>query len=194
MRVFMQVKPPILGLLMCFTGPVYGQVDPLEGRMSCLVTGQNLMIVKDGKANQYDGFRDQVKLGDPIYIDYGLHFNLLKISLSDKKRNNQMVEAEVDIGSILTKVSEENGVFSISDLVGTTTIGDDFIMFKNSIFGEVSMHRYYKEDWQGLYLLTDRDFTGNKTLTTHSIAVDCRHGVNKLEELKTQILERISEK
>lgn len=161
-----------------FAFPVGGfaqeSIDQISGEMSCEVTSNSVLEVKDGKPTTYNGFKDGFEVGDILTFRYALspESEWLALDLKDEVRdqplsfaypNYDMIRRVNEAGTEVTyNYPFGNGYFGLERIVLVT----DRLGVKTS--SVLSLSRYYRSDWQGIAstLVNNTDL--------HTYTFDCR--------------------
>ena len=154
----------------------------VEFRLSCKVMDNIVIAADEGRPQRYNHYTDQFEVGDTLDVLVELRpSNSLYLRLRDPLRD-EIVAGTVasfeqiryyDPGSLdfLADNSSELHGFSIS--------GVDAIEFDNG--EEVTLRRYYRDDWQGVFL-------ADNGLTVQVAVLDCRvSGRNNLAEITDRL-------
>ena len=153
----------------------------LKGEMSCKVKDSVLLAVEDGKSQRYTGEKNSFNVGDTLFLNYEYteYFYkpsyVMKFQLVDKARDGTYIS-----------VSEMS---SIEATLGNLNFSEDTIFIKSMFDIRLSLRRYYKNDWEGIYTA---EVVGDFYVWT--VALDCRNQENKIEEIIKAYEKRPKEK
>ena len=142
----------------------------IQGEMKCKVKDQIILATEDGKSKRYLGVKDSFNTGDTIFLTYKYteYFNvpnyLLRFNLEDKLRDE-----------ILIFMSENN---RHSSPFHTVSFSSDSILIRRPFGHSLSLKRYYKNDWEGMY-----SEVSNSEMSSHIALLDCRNQEGTLEEI-----------
>lgn len=154
-------------------------LDKITVEMSCQITDQLVLEVKEGKPRRYLGYDEDPKVGDTLVLKFWSWADKIKFQLGN--------EQEEYIDSVLDAEKGEKqakGVHFFSDPmhnrfhVTRMKIFSDAIGYvhHNVLGGKTfNLYRYYKSDWHGI-------FTGLYGPQTHILTMDCRTIVEGVDE------------
>mgnify|MGYP001378857515 CR=1 FL=1 len=154
----------------------------IKGEMTCKITDQVIMDVKDGKPIRYSSYKDQAKVGDRLSLIYSSIGDKISIKLTHPSEQyiDTSISAEKGKGSDKKMVFFNNNPDGkMRHYYNTMSIYDDLMKYKNHNFigsKTIYMTRYYKSDWDGI-------FTGLYGNQTHIFTFDCRNIVDKIDEI-----------
>jgi len=142
----------------------------LQGEMSCKVKDSILIEVEDGKSKRYSGAKDSFNVGDTLYVSYRYeeYFNrpayVMNFSFEDRLREDTHLY-----------VSENS---SLPSSVTSLTFSEEKIFVKDILQRNLSLRRYYKNDWEGIF-----SFAYGPEFYTWTVTLDCRNQEGRLEEI-----------
>lgn len=153
----------------------------IRGDMTCRVTEQKVLDVMDGRATMYSGFQEKFNVGDKLAFEYEYHLggmSGLYVTLRDSLRSDIVMNsfvggefADVDVNQRRLIIEAVRG--------GRILLGDNFIMVNDDLTRQITLRRYYKSDWAGLYVESPNAIT----MTAHVVALDCRTGTDAIEKI-----------
>jgi len=157
--------------LLTILPPVYA--DTAAGSMACKVTKQRIIETTDGKAAEYSGWEGGFKEGDILLLKYAALSQSIASdgpNLTIQLRDERTDEPVHVVLSSLTKKSPDNRIY--------THVSKDIIWAENDI-GRLVLKRYYKSDWEGLFVSTPNAIG----LASQIFAMDCRTKIDRIEEV-----------
>jgi hypothetical protein len=152
----------------------------IEGHLDCKITGSRVETTVGGKYKSYSGLTDGEKVGDSANLTYMVTNESIYIVMklnNDEKRliassnlldmlgTKRKVERTIDSGIIMT----------IPDYGYSYSLTPDYIRLKD--FSDLTMSRYYKNNWQGMYIKF-------KPLEMHVtiLTFNCQHTNDKFDK------------
>ncbi len=163
--------------------PQTAQIDLVntvyKGEMSCTVTGNVVVSSEDGKFKQYAGFKDGVKSGDPLRLEYSFsnHGAYMALSRNDRKEGSGIISTYIGRERKGNFTIHKNGLILSDGDSEKASFLQDYIRIEN-IFGELYLHRYYKNDWHGIFINSM-----GPDLTSHTMTINCRHNIDSMENI-----------
>ena len=155
--------------------------EAIEGSLNCEVTYQNFVSVEDGKPKSYSGVEGEFEKGDTLKVSYRYSLGGLLFILEDQNRDKFIIYESKDRRELIEPSSDNLAVYK--DTIGLSTIsfGTDYIRHFDSI-GELAMKRYYKGDWEGIYVKTMPSIHSAQIST-----FDCRHTKDRVSDIVSAI-------
>ncbi len=153
----------------------------LAGEMSCKITDQIIIKVKEGKPKRYSHYTNQPKIGDKLSLIYQTVGEKIKFQLKHDSAEYFDTSFFAQKGEIKSKIASfyNNSSRTLKYYLGRLTIRQDSLSFqKYNIVGGYSLElkRYYKSDWGGIFIGT---YVGEP----HVITLDCRNITDKIDEI-----------
>tara|TARA_R110002050_G_scaffold178783_2_gene312021 strand:- start:261 stop:929 length:669 start_codon:yes stop_codon:yes gene_type:complete len=178
-----------------------------KGSMSCKVKFNSIIDLEDGIPKSYTNYTNRFKVGDRMTLSYG------DISYSDlenvgsgiiKYLDDQVVNIFFKI--LLTNEDQRNDgfddVFIIANGEKRVTLREDgffiqdhehFVSFffsqdrieYSDLDKKITINRYYKNDWEVSVVRISPfyRFRDENPITTQIYTLDCRHKVDKIDEI-----------
>tara|TARA_B110000211_G_C14026891_1_gene530287 strand:- start:278 stop:910 length:633 start_codon:yes stop_codon:yes gene_type:complete len=146
-------------------------VENMVGIFKCTTTLNKLITLDDGKPGTYAGWKDDIEIGDTLYINYKLFdfFGGENIKILLFKDGGDMPLSHNFWVKDKSKDPDEPWLVSIKDRSGVFRVNKDTLLSRNSE-NTLMLHRYYKNDWEGVYM------TFSPTnMSSQIITLDCRH-------------------
>ena len=165
----------LLALLICSSTAV--AANTLELRLDCEVKSQTVVSSEDGIPKVYSGYKDRLETGDNVtvkIIAVKLTETLYFEAVDTKRKNiltNYITVLKEPVRLMEGELTHTNGPNHLS-------VSQDTII-ANSIFDDIRFERYYKSDFEGMYV---KRVLGS--LTTHVVTFDCRTVKNELAEIQ----------
>jgi CRISPR/Cas system-associated endoribonuclease Cas2 len=155
--------------------------EAIEGSMDCEVTYQNFVSVEDGKPKSYSGIEGEFEKGDTLKMSYRHSLGGLLFILEDQNRDKFIIYEFKDRRELVKNSSDNLAVYK--DRIGLSTIsfGTDYIRHIDPK-GELAMKRYYKGDWEGIYVKT-MPYVQSAQISTF----DCRHTKDRVSDIVSAI-------
>jgi hypothetical protein len=152
----------------------------VEFRLSCKVMDNIVIEAEEGRPERYTGYADQFAVGDTLDVSVELFSNnRLSFSLLDPLRNNLHGESFFSTDD-MTYWDEGGLLYSTSSRRFSIERGDE-ITFEGGRNEQVTLRRYYRDDWQGTFTA----FSGMKVQVA---VLDCRvSGQNNLAEITDRL-------
>ena len=165
----------LLALLICSSTAV--AANTLELRLDCEVKYQTIVSSEDGIPKVYSGYKDGLETGDNVTVK-------LRANKFSKDLYFEAVDTKRQI--ILTNHTTSygepgrllEGELRHTSGPGLLSISQDLIIV-NSFFSDIKFERYYKSDFEGMYV---NRLWG--ALTTQVMTFDCRTVKNELAEIQ----------
>ena len=142
----------------------------LEGEMSCKVKDSIVLQIEDGKSQRYSGEKDSFDVGDTLFVAYRYeeYFNrpayVLNFDFNDRLRDDTYIYVS------------ENSSLAVSS--GRISFSEEQIFITANLNRNLSLRRYYKNDWEGIF-----SFAYGPEFYTWTVTLDCRNQEGKLEEI-----------
>ena len=162
----------------------------IKGEMSCKITSQILISVKDGKPKKHPYIQDEAKVGDTLSIMYSSYNGKdLAFRLKDDTRDyikgfgmrldqTKRVLTSKELHFINPGGSYDNGTNVYYHYNRISLLSDKINYKQISRIGSRNLYleRYYKSDWSGVYTQSFSQFT-------QVITLDCRTISDKIDEI-----------
>jgi hypothetical protein len=179
----------------------HASATEFEGRMDCKVKTMRVTQIKEGIGEEFSGFRDSLKAGDSVSLNYEFLEDKVIFQLRDSSRGNDYWDLYIK------KYSDGVDYYATDNALGVgIQEGDSQHFFSqdnihskgfhftnmktsfNVVDGKIALKRYYKNDWQGLYF-------SHSGLQIIVFTLDCRHTKDKLDQMiqNLRILEAAQE-
>ena len=143
----------------------------IEGEMRCKVKDQIILATADGKSQRYAGVENSFNVGDTLFFTYQyteyfmVPSSMLILKLQDRLRDESVVYfSEVN--------SRKPSSFE------TSSLSSELIYITQAFGKQLSLRRYYKNDWEGIYSVAY-----GPEFDTWTATLDCRNEEGRLEEL-----------
>lgn len=186
----MNIKMRLIALILILIGPSSAlakkiEFDTVKGLLTCEIKHQEITKIKDGKVFTYSGFADLSKQGDDLELAYefvsmGNSNNEIEVKVELK---NPILEDNLlyayfssELDKILLTKDERKIIIENLFFRDPFVFSEDRMRFEGH-FGELTLTRYYKNDYHGIYF---RHRMGDFI----QIAVlDCRTIVDAVDEV-----------
>ena len=182
-------------LLTSFSAFSFAQA--IEGTMRCVIKEQSIQQINDGKAASYSSYSGDLKVGDSFWLTYGLsNGNVFKVDMGEGLERDSSFNLQLKVGVPKSKahiyVSEQTPYISIIDKPNDGAFIHTYLTLRKDMFelgyvGEsiLSLRRYYKDDWMGVY--TQQTALLASPIIAHTYSFDCKHSTkdNYLEIFET---------
>ncbi len=166
----------ILIPLLLFSSQVNAQ--SAEGAMECTVTGNVVVASEEGKFKTYASIKGGVKTNEKLILEYKIRSKTVFMSLKrNQAENNTIISTFINAENPEIIVKKYNsGGFVLTDPMFQHGLSflPDYIRIKD--FDELTLSRYYKNDWHGIYVQVD-----GPAAYTQTITLDCRHANDKMD-------------
>lgn len=163
-------------LIILFSSHAYAQV--IEGTMDCTVTGNVVVASEEGKFKTYSGTKGGVKANEKVALNYLVSDNSIYIELKrDQVENNIVINfvlSSSNVDTIAEKYKNNGIVLRQNEYKHSISFLPDYIRIKN--FAELSISRYYKNDWHGIY-----SYVNPADATIQALTLNCRHINDKMD-------------
>ena len=181
----MKMKLKILSIIVFSSVANSSLAEDFIGRMDCEVKSNKVTSIIEGKPQEYSGFEDGFRVGDPLVIDYKsvkAFGKTVAFLMRDEQRDAQLAyhgfssdyeSAETDVSSYGTNAT----FWSMDSYFG---LGQDEIRFSAALGAEVYLARYYKSDWHGVA-------TFARGIKHQTVTLDCRNTIDKIEEVVAEM-------
>ena len=188
--------------ILIFNSSLTHSSEIVKGYMECKVKGIKLVSIEDGKHEEYTGYEKSFKKNDKFNMVYQTNTaDLLRVEIEeDYLRSTNYI---FRVGSFLgtkdfkgTKIqfakegencikgkhcTPENTFFLEDEF--TSFMLTENLIFSKEDYAQFRLERYYKNDWNGLYVRVSG-------LDSFNMTFDCRHKNDKLSII-TDKLKRI---
>lgn len=144
--------------------------NAVSGNMDCVVTGNVVISSEEGKFKQYSGFKEGIQTGDRATLEYRVADYGVYVSLGGKLNERTIVNLNISNSNKLVTVPTKVKGFHIANEYEKIWITEDYIVINTQTLGELSIKRYYKNDWHGIYSYFDMVGMSSQIAT-----INCRH-------------------
>ena len=153
--------------------------EDIAGTFKCNVIDVSLTTIEEGKVSKYSGYRNGMQKGHTFYFDYKYNPTLNSISLKGRSNEFRTRSGAYDVFVKRSDALKED----LSDTFGTKN--NDIFFGPNDVSAKflaanLNLNRYYKNDWQGLYVETPM----NSILVA---GLDCRHIKDKIDKIVSKL-------
>ena len=163
----------ILATLLSLLIPVQSWGDDwVKGRFECKVQYQKILEMKEGLPTEYESYNTGVKVGDTFQLNYEYFTPLNKLKFATNYEDIIRSEGFAMKDPAWGRKFEEQ----ITKTKITMDEEGDFLDIQESDSSLV-ISRYYKNDWSGVYLASQRH------LIVHMMGLNCRHTDDKFEKI-----------
>ena len=191
----------LIGVLLTnFSSVAFGQT--LEGTMMCVVKNTSLQKINDGTAESFTAYKGGLGVGDSFSLTYSVSngdFFKLDSNQGDMKNDeNLYIQSHIHLSQLNTSIVAKEIVvdreYQTIEVISRPF--DDALTvflhmrkdsFKGGVVGEslISLRRYYKGDWMGMYIYSTALRASPITALVYSF--DCKHSSkdNWLEVFET---------
>jgi len=154
-----------------------------EGLMRCEIKSMGLETIEDGQPKSFTGYEDSEKVGDTLHFTYQIS-SLTKVLMMKitHPQNEKSLNFTGAYGFINLNQNFSN-TFTYEGKYNQGSFGKDFIRI-NSYGSELRMRRYYKSDWQGIFVRNNFAQEG-----IYYFTLDCRHSKDLIDEVYETISE-----
>ena len=170
------ILAPILLLVLLF--PTLALGEEISGIFTCKIKDITILEMEEGLPKTYKGFEGRSKIGDNMQFKYQFefpkYFSFERIGEKLNWREILRITDQIKHKDELMRELSPGYYFSEDSHVG---LSSDNIDVKDSRGGELSLIRYYKNDWHGV-LVRDDAYAG-----ANIISLDCRNPGNSLDEI-----------
>ncbi len=151
----------------------------VSGSMDCTVTGSVVVASEEGKFKTYSFIEGGVKANEKLTLNYEVSGNSIYISLKrDRSEKDTVISAfmSTNLNKDITVEKGYNGghVLTENNHHHSISFLPDYIRIKE--FRELSISRYYKNDWHGIFTNVNPMESFSQTLT-----LNCRHTNDKMD-------------
>ena len=141
--------------------------------LSCKVTGQVLIKTEDGVSTTYSNYTDGLEVGDtfPINFTYSSRPDYYRLSI-----NADALSIYVTASSFYVSGANSGLKYILND--DSTTIGlyeDDLEV--RSVFGDMNLRRYYKNDYELMHTEGSGIGIARRTLTANCMNMPTTYGM-----------------
>jgi hypothetical protein len=161
----------------------------LVGIMKCEVKSNDVITTKEGKPQKFIGYEDKFVVGDKLTITYEKMYSTFSVEMNDPVRDDHFMTASIsgdDQDRSFHKPKYSEGILLRSKGFSNPRFIISSTEFENSIFANseiisasnnlksLELRRYYKNDWEGLYV-------SKFNLELQIAILDCRHTSDSLD-------------
>ena len=169
----MRYAAPLITFLILVQSFV-ANAEVMVGKMDCTIKSQTIVSTKDGKTKEYSGFEGKPKVGDTITAQYEMRLGAVAFYL--KRNGVGFVHNTPTYGKKVRSFRDDTVKFE-NDFDGSTlTFGKNKIHSRTEK-DEVVLERYYKSDWEGIYIALKPMYG----LTAQIMTLDCRQTADKVD-------------
>ncbi len=150
------------------------------GGMDCKVKSSKVMSIEEGIPREFTGFGNRFDVGDTLTLTYGSEREIVFLDVKDRSRDNRYVwiSAKLDIGVVSTWQSSYTDSVGFSGPLQSLTLNPDKIEASSSLQYRIYFHRYYKNDWEGIFIWKIPHFQKVQVAT-----LDCGHTDDQLDKM-----------
>ena len=189
----------ISALLFSFNGNTVDLENTgFSGSMRCEIKSMRIEVIEDGKTTVYSGYEDDLEVGDKILIVYEAE-NLIDLyqerviqrtfTLAMVNEETQEYMYNSDYNFTLTSLEKNSGKTVVfTNRLYSASFSPEFIRREGST-DEFRMSRYYKGDWNGIFIRHEIERPGVFYFT-----FDCRQRIDQLDQTYTLIKQWHDEK
>lgn len=181
----------ILALLLPLN--TYADAADIKGEMTCKVKSQKIMSIEEGIPAEFAYITNMFEVGNVLKIQYWApeepqdKYSGFNFKIRDQLRSQDVFTARP------SKFNNDLLIWTNGPLMtGAQGHGDkifispDEINLTSWVWGDVTIKRYYKNDWQAL-ILDGGGGTQTGGLQTHIYTLDCRHIADNLDQFVTKM-------
>jgi hypothetical protein len=190
MRLNTTIKSILLAGLV-LSNPFSHASEANNVQMKCKVKTNAAYAIEDGVGKKYSGIKDTFKQGDVLTLEldqkYGIFIQL---------KNPARPANENTILSLYINSEEVKNVIAEKERLGFNYITpNEFILVTSSFMnlkgflGQIVLKRYYKGDWNALYVSTVPI-----ELTTNVATLDCKQDKDKVDDWIKKVVTRTKSK
>lgn len=172
----------------------YASAEQFTGRMDCKVKTMRVTQIEEGIGKEATGFKDGLEVGDNVSLTYQFLSDKVVFQLRDSLRGKDYWDINIakysdgveyyatkhygtdDPLGVSIRYGSKGHYFSEDNIHSAgfhfTNVDTHFSV----VDGKISLKRYYKNDWQGLYFSY---YSFQITVFT----LDCRHTKDKLDQM-----------
>ena len=175
----MKILYPCIIILALSSSPAYAQT--VTGQLNCKITGSTVEASEEGKYKSYSRVKDGAKAGDDSILKYTVSKDSVYISMernNDKKDtiiNEHFSSSKIDLDYEVKRTKDLGIIIRENEYDFSLSLLPDYIRLKT--FSELTMKRYYKNDWHGMFV----DYRSNETHVV-VLAFNCRHTNDQLDK------------
>ena len=166
---------------------MFAHSDDVYGQFDCRVTSVNLMAVKDGKSEIYKGWSDGWEVGDYFRFSYqNVDKSYVGFDVFYPKKDGDVSV----LGTAITKGDWSTNYVSdryvkYSDKYNDISVSKNEIRLKNILLPLLTLRKYGDNKWEGLIVGTNEEIGTHpySYISTSTTAIDCRHSVNRFDQL-----------
>jgi hypothetical protein len=125
----------------------------VTGKMNCRITSNSVIATEDGKPVTYSGYSGAASVGDTLEFSYFAHpIGFVGAQLTDLAREEAVWQSSVSRVSDEELTVHSDGMIVAEGTVTRFNFSEDHFFGEALLFGRLSLSRYYKSDWQGIYV------------------------------------------
>ncbi|WP_299356091.1 hypothetical protein [uncultured Shimia sp.] len=186
-------------LAVCFalcSTPAFAEY--IEGSMDCTINSQKIIGIEEGKPVEYSGYEDSLSLGDSLRVTYSTHgSDSMTLSVNFGNTYQDILIDSAMSGDGIVEVNSTRLVFS--DHFSDSLFSPDTIKMSKQFLGNrtLSLRRYYKNDWQGMYVSSlgiSIMEPGQALQSVYVMTFDCRQSDDNIEAIISSVAKAISER
>jgi hypothetical protein len=173
----------------------------IKGEMQCKVKDQIILKTEDGISTRYQGFAEDIKIGDTLILSYRFTNQPSVATASGLSIMNFNLNKETVSNSIIYGTFYEDEFLKIEDNVlgfrqrhlddmridpsERITFSADMMHIQDvGGVNKLKLRRYYKNDWEGFFTINTMDKFSN-----HAATLNCRQETDVIEEIINKINE-----
>ncbi|MDC1401511.1 hypothetical protein N8349_03635 [Gammaproteobacteria bacterium] len=162
--------------------------DKLEFYLTCKVSDQVVLGIKDGESSRYTHFLDTVKDGDSFGIKFSMKYTEDFYNLGISSKGLQIVGTSFKSDELKWLLPASERYIFINDSLGGVqgNLNSNKLLI-NNLFSKTSIERYFKNDWQ---LITSSTLMAEGT---RLLTANCMNMPSKFDDM-LEIIEGVSGK
>tara|TARA_B100001059_G_C17554183_1_gene436785 strand:+ start:72 stop:656 length:585 start_codon:yes stop_codon:yes gene_type:complete len=129
--------------------PLLGN-EIFSGVIDCKIVDQQVIQFVDGKTTRFTGIEGERKIGDELRFLVDITPTLIpKFKFSDLAIDDYGIVVSIDADSVYYEASDAySNYITQPSYNGNVTLYEDYSLKSRSIFGNIEVQRYYKDDYQ----------------------------------------------
>lgn len=177
-------------LIMSISSEIHAEpLSEKEFFLSCKVLDQTILAVKEGKPFEYSSYEDGLKNGDTFNLDFTYESfkrldSVVGYLYSFSVRNEDLYS--LNFFSTQDLLSEEVLFFGLEGREPRVKFTDTWI-YLSAMWGDITLKRYYKDDWHLLY--TFEMPSDDQSLSVHTLTANCLDMPNEYSEMIIEMSE-----
>lgn len=152
---------------------------------SCQLKDFVILAMEDGRTKRYSGFSDSYDVGDTFRIKMDLDEQADEPTLRGKVTSGGKDLMMLIPVTLRQNLYDKGSTIRAEDLISEYAVGEEYFEIVG-IFTTLTLRRYYKGDWQGVFKGED---AGENSLSSYVGTLNCLGASSAIDPLYARVFE-----